>query len=599
MFENLFGTPLQGQTDTSGINSALFGMDPNMANQAQSQGMLGLAAGLLQASGPSRMPTSLGQVIASGLQGGQNAYQNSLKNQYGNMQAASQVNQAKLGMAQTAMMLDNMDPSTGAAYRRMLGMSTNPTQPQPAANLGTPATNQAPTQPPTAPTTQPYVAGGMPAAPANAGMMNAAPWAQAPAANAQASDAPAAASAATQGQNPYVLPYMDPHMAAQMYLSDPAGYKAALLKSYEPQQFRGGSAIVVNNKIVGMVPNLDKGMTLDANGNAVNMSGYLPAKSAQDVASQAISTYFQGQQANQKAQADATWRPFEGTDSNGMPIKYPLGMGGMGGLPGMSSAMSGPPSGQIPPPLSYGDKGPAGMNPGALAAAAAGLPAGAIQAGLSPARQAEQADIGKANAAQYTNIVNAGNAASGIIANVGEMQKAAANGLVTGPMTDVKARIGGLAQQLGLNPKNYTMLMADPNDAAAVNKAATRLGFDFAKTLGGRVTQQEVSMAMNANPNIKTPQGAYNNLLNVVSGMARYQRAERDAAVQYKNQNGTMDGFSTWMDKQMRPADFWSGKANTNYQVFARAYVSPQERAEALASMSQAQKQQLLASMPH
>lgn len=52
----------------SGLSGA---NDPSMINNALYSPLMGIAAGLLQAGGPSRMPVSLGQAIGAGLQGGQ------------------------------------------------------------------------------------------------------------------------------------------------------------------------------------------------------------------------------------------------------------------------------------------------------------------------------------------------------------------------------------------------------------------------------------------------------------------------------------------------------------------------------------------------
>jgi hypothetical protein len=55
--------------------------DENMLNQARQQGLLGLAAGLLQAGGPSRTRTNIGQAIGSGLMAGQQMYNQAVNQQ--------------------------------------------------------------------------------------------------------------------------------------------------------------------------------------------------------------------------------------------------------------------------------------------------------------------------------------------------------------------------------------------------------------------------------------------------------------------------------------------------------------------------------------
>jgi hypothetical protein len=56
--------------------------------QARQQGLLGLAAGLLQAGGPSRQRTNIGQAIGAGLQAGQQAYRGALSEQIQGQQMA-------------------------------------------------------------------------------------------------------------------------------------------------------------------------------------------------------------------------------------------------------------------------------------------------------------------------------------------------------------------------------------------------------------------------------------------------------------------------------------------------------------------------------
>jgi hypothetical protein len=55
--------------------------DENMTQQARQQGLLGLAAGLLQAGGPSRTRTNIGQALGSGLLAGQQMYNQAVNQQ--------------------------------------------------------------------------------------------------------------------------------------------------------------------------------------------------------------------------------------------------------------------------------------------------------------------------------------------------------------------------------------------------------------------------------------------------------------------------------------------------------------------------------------
>jgi hypothetical protein len=69
--------------------------DENMLNQARQQGLLGLAAGLLQAGGPSRTRTNIGQAIGSGLMAGQQMYQQATNQQIQQAGAMQQLQEAQ------------------------------------------------------------------------------------------------------------------------------------------------------------------------------------------------------------------------------------------------------------------------------------------------------------------------------------------------------------------------------------------------------------------------------------------------------------------------------------------------------------------------
>lgn len=62
-----------------------------LAQNLQYNPLLGMAAGLLQAGGPSRMPTSLGQALGAGLEGGQQFQQQGLQNAMQQLQLGRQM----------------------------------------------------------------------------------------------------------------------------------------------------------------------------------------------------------------------------------------------------------------------------------------------------------------------------------------------------------------------------------------------------------------------------------------------------------------------------------------------------------------------------
>lgn len=87
----------------NGILDRLFPANPvmgllgneDMLQQARQQGLLGLAAGLLQAGGPSRTRTNIGQAIGSGLMAGQQMYQQAANQQIQQATAMQRLQEAQ------------------------------------------------------------------------------------------------------------------------------------------------------------------------------------------------------------------------------------------------------------------------------------------------------------------------------------------------------------------------------------------------------------------------------------------------------------------------------------------------------------------------
>jgi hypothetical protein len=71
--------------------------------QSRQQGLLGLAAGLLQAGGPSRTRTNIGQAVGSGLMAGQQMYQQALNQQLQGQLTMEKVGEARRLREQQAM----------------------------------------------------------------------------------------------------------------------------------------------------------------------------------------------------------------------------------------------------------------------------------------------------------------------------------------------------------------------------------------------------------------------------------------------------------------------------------------------------------------
>lgn len=76
--------------------------DENMTQQARQQGLLGLAAGLLQAGGPSRTRTNIGQALGSGLLAGQQMYNQAVNQQITQAGAIQKLQEAQRQRQQQA-----------------------------------------------------------------------------------------------------------------------------------------------------------------------------------------------------------------------------------------------------------------------------------------------------------------------------------------------------------------------------------------------------------------------------------------------------------------------------------------------------------------
>lgn len=121
----------------NGIMDRLFPASPMMGllgedqqqmalQQARQQGLLGLAAGLLQAGGPSRTRTNIGQAIGSGLMAGQQMYQKALDQQLQGQLTMEKVGEARRLREQQAMarqlmpQLVQQGPATVAGMQQLV-----------------------------------------------------------------------------------------------------------------------------------------------------------------------------------------------------------------------------------------------------------------------------------------------------------------------------------------------------------------------------------------------------------------------------------------------------------------------------------------------
>jgi hypothetical protein len=100
--------------------------DENMTQQARQQGLLGLAAGLLQAGGPSRTRTNIGQALGSGLLAGQQMYNQAVNQQITQagaiqkLQEAQRQRQQQTAIRQIMPSLVQQDAPTVAGMQQLV-----------------------------------------------------------------------------------------------------------------------------------------------------------------------------------------------------------------------------------------------------------------------------------------------------------------------------------------------------------------------------------------------------------------------------------------------------------------------------------------------
>lgn len=132
-----------------------------LAQNLQYNPLLGMAAGLLQAGGPSRMPTSLGQALGAGLQSGQQFQQAGLQNQMQQLMMGQNiarmqymlggpnaVNGMQAASSQPTDASNSAQPSLGSA---LIGNSQKPQENNPASPASIDTTKLSPQQMVTAP----------------------------------------------------------------------------------------------------------------------------------------------------------------------------------------------------------------------------------------------------------------------------------------------------------------------------------------------------------------------------------------------------------------------------------------------------------------
>lgn len=123
--------------DSSDPSGGLMGMFAN----PQTAGLLGMAGGLLQASGPSRIPVSMGQALGAGLQGMGQGVGNAFQTQQQLLRM-----RAMQGLMGGDMSQPGAQPQSAPSYSSMLGPASTAPATMPPTSGAAPDTSGAPAQ---------------------------------------------------------------------------------------------------------------------------------------------------------------------------------------------------------------------------------------------------------------------------------------------------------------------------------------------------------------------------------------------------------------------------------------------------------------------
>lgn len=511
------------------------GIDPNTA------GLLGFAAGMGQASAPSRLPISMGQAMSGGIQGmlgGRNqALQgNLLAQEVQRNQLANQFQLWRMGLINSYLnggqapngpsggLLSSGPPSAAAppSGGGLLGGGSGGTGAAPVSAGG--ATGSA-------------AAGGIPGGAVGASLL------------ADVIGPTMGKIVANQypGPTDFMKAYRD-LVSAPEDLKPLAMQKLVTAAGDRFQLMRNGWAFdKLTNQWMHM-PELGTGITgtIGPNGemSANVVPGAIPAISAVESA---------------RAGAKAQYEPLTTYDQFGNEIIQPrstlqsapapiLGVG-TGLPPGTTGSRA-----LNPTPLAF--KAPSGQQPtqpgpqstapqvnplasmkledvippGSPIPSRPAPPAGAFLGAPNPGT----ADIQKADAERLAKYNNQAAEGQKVYQDLGLLSGVLERGLNTNKLAPLWTDLTNVAQGMGLNnliPKNY-----DPNDAAEFDKVATDLVFAALKQIPGQPRVTEITGLQRANPNLSLPRATNVAIMHSVLANQQWMDKRSDLATQYAAQ---------------------------------------------------------------
>jgi hypothetical protein len=457
----------------------------------KTQGILALAAGLLQAGGPSRYPVpfgaALGQAMGSASQ----------------MQAE---NQKMRYMQQQAQALEYANKRAKYQMDILDRYSALPQQPAAAGGSATPA--------PTGLSDASAAATG-------------APWA---AASGLPQQAPASPQAAPSG-------YFNPQQMFQegmLYLRAGLPHGSDLINAAlahdnalrPPVALRpGGSLVSTAGQNIYTAPNIPVGMQMNG-GAAQNIPGFIPSM---------------GQQEALKAGTNAAYAVHPVTQASGATVPtFGANLPGFPGIPGSLGQVNSPTAPVAPAPRPMVPKGAAG-DPWASMPKLA-VPTGMGQSTYQKELAGKQAAFASSLSEKY------GSAAEQADSRIALNKQAL--GLIdqadTGPGAATQAEVKSWLMKFGGIPESD--FANSPSATKALDKDLLNAATQKAKAqFGARITQQEVVLMLSrGSPNVDMPKAAMKYLIESDIAGLTYQKQQASDLGRYLSQGGDPHQFEAW-----------------------------------------------------
>lgn len=462
---------------------------------------MGLAMGLLQAGGPSRMPVSLGQALGQGLQTGQQFQQAGLQNAMQQLMLGRQQAYVNALMQGPPSQVPQVAPQYAPQQNNGVGLFSSPSDIQNALLQSPAKTDNAGTSP----TITPQDAASI-GAPVNSPLLNDPQIAQ---------NLWYAKMAAMGGDSKGQESWTNQARLRYDMLSNSPDYQAMLEQAKSqvtPINVRqGGGVYIPGRGLVYQLPRLPEGATIDASGN-VSMAPGSANSIVQSQGSVGIGKLF-GEPASYVNQSGATLPTTEAGNIFGTTNPFSLTLNG----PQQSGRVT-----ALPPSVTSG-----------------------------------MTETGKAATERANTSIEQQKAAQQTIGQLGQLQ-ANLEALGTGPgketQLEVKKGLSSIGGFLGFPG----LANADLTNAAAARKSIVNLTAPMVRAMGAREPFQMVNFIRDGMASISNPQDANQVVLGMLRGIAEYQNDTGKYAGDWLNKNngaGFAPGQGAWDANWQKQAD--------------------------------------------